>query len=164
MNPDDTLSEHFTLGEFVRSNKARELKIYNTLPATLLANATGTAQMLERVRAALSAGAGAEVPVTITSGYRCPALNRAVQGQPTIHHLLAAAADFVAPKFGTPLEICRFLESRVETLGIGQLIYERDSRGRAWVHASIRPPSDPADRIISIVRGGVAAGIVEQAA
>ena len=100
------LSPHFSLAEFCRSDTADRLGIDNDLPATLLPAAKVTAAMLERIRDHLSAKAGKPVPIIISSGYRSPATNKAVGSGPTSDHLDAAAADWKAPAFGTPTEVC----------------------------------------------------------
>lgn len=50
---------------------------------------------LEEVRDILSEHFGAEVPVIIRYGYRCPELNEACGGSPTSAHLEGLAADMV---------------------------------------------------------------------
>lgn len=160
-----TLTAHFTWADVVASDKARTLGIDNSLPADLRLNAAQQADLLERVRAALSAEAGRDVSMRVSSWYRCPALNWAVrhprqpwtgQEDATGDHPQGLATDFTAPAFGTPLDVCRFLAPRVDELGVGQLIYEG-----GWVHLSARRPSKAINRVISILPGRVAVGIVE---
>ncbi|MEM4987653.1 phage tail protein [Collimonas sp. H4R21] len=69
------LTEHFTLEEFTRSDKARELRINNTPAPAIVANLRRLAKFNELVRLELKGAA-----MVISSGYRCPALNRAVGG------------------------------------------------------------------------------------
>ncbi len=154
------LSEHFTLAEFVASAKAAERGIYNELPAVLLEEARRTAQMLERIRAALSELRGREVPIIISSGYRCMELNRAVGSGASSDHPKALAADWVAPAFGSPYQVALALAPMVRGLGIGQLIYEKPGR-TAWVHTSTRVPSLPVNRVITIGPAGALLGIQE---
>ena len=147
------LTPHFTLAEFTRSAKAQALGLDNTPTAKALANLQRTAQMLERVRAHLGA------PITITSGYRGPVLNKSVGGATSSDHLQGMAADVVAPKFGTPYEVAKALAPHLQALGIGQIIYEKSARSE-WVHLSTRVPEKPANRVITIVVGkGVQIGI-----
>lgn len=149
------LTEHFALAEFERSARAEELGIDNSVPAALLEAVTGTAVMLERIRAALGRIVGRDVPLSLTSGYRCAEVNRAVGSKPSSDHIKGCAADFVAPSFGTPYQVALALAPQVRVLGIGQLIYERNSRGGVWVHVSTRVPVAPANRVITIGPGGV---------
>lgn len=154
------LSPHFTLAEFVASVKAVELGIDNSLPPELLANARATADMAERIRAELSRISGYTVPILISSGYRCMALNTAVGGSKGSDHLRAQSIDWTAPSFGTPLQICRALGPRVAGLGIGQLIYEGPDN-RRWVHTSTRLPDKLVNRVITIGPDGPMLGIQE---
>jgi zinc D-Ala-D-Ala carboxypeptidase len=149
------LSPHFTLAEFTESDTAARLKIDNSLPAVLLDQARGTAAMLERIRATLGALAGHDVPIIVTSCYRCPALNKAIGSSAFSDHPRALAVDFKAPAFGTPYAVCKALVSHVDQLGIGQLIHEF---GR-WVHVSSRRAAKPANRVITITAAGTRLGI-----
>jgi zinc D-Ala-D-Ala carboxypeptidase len=148
------LSEHFTLAEFVAT---QHRGIDNTLPAKLMPQALETAAMLDRIRTVLSSIAGHDVPVLISSGYRCPALNAAVGGSANSDHLKALAADWIAPAFGTPHTVCKALAPRIDALGIGQLIHEF---GR-WVHVSSRTPAVASNRVITITAAGTRLGIQE---
>lgn len=151
--------QHFTLVEYQRSDKATQLSIDNTLPPELQPNALATLELLERVRAYLTELAGHDVPIDLSSGYRCAALNAAVGGQLKSDHLCAQAADWTAPSFGSPYEIACALAPKVSELGIGQLIYECP-RG-IWVHTSTRVPDKPQNRILTINKHGTFAGILE---
>lgn len=153
------LSPHFTLAEFTASAKAQALGLDNLLPADLMASAMRTADMLERIRAYLGSLAGREIPILLSSGYRCLQLNRAVGSKDTGDHTRALAADWAAPAFGGAYEVCRALAPQILALGIGQLIYERPRPGRAWVHTSTRPPERPSNRVITIGPAGPLLGI-----
>jgi zinc D-Ala-D-Ala carboxypeptidase len=148
------LSPHISLAEFVAT---QHRSIGNTLPTALLPQALETAAMLERIRAALSEIAGHDVPIIISSGYRCPALNAAVGSSATSDHPKALAADWIAPTFGTPHTICKALAPRIDALGIGQIIHEF---GR-WVHTSSRTPALAKNRVITITAAGTRLGIQE---
>jgi uncharacterized protein YcbK (DUF882 family) len=148
------LSPHFTLAEFVAT---QHRNIDNTLPKDLLPNAISTAEALELIRAELSEIAGRPIPMILTSGYRCRALNLSVGGSERSDHLQALAADWIAPAFGTPHQICKALAPRIDALGIGQLIHEF---GR-WVHTSTKAPALAKNRVITINAAGVRLGIQE---
>lgn len=154
------LSENFTLHEFCRSQTATRLGISNHLPADLLANAKITMQMMERIRAFLGKQAGREVPIHITSGYRCLPLNRALGSRDTSDHVQALGVDWEAPRFGSPVEICEALAPMVEVLQIGQLINEYPDRD-GWVHTSARQPTKLINRVITITGRGVSVGIMK---
>lgn len=153
------LSQHFSVEEFMRSSAATRLGIDNAVPAALLENAAIVARMMENVRQFLCDKVGKEIAIVVSSGYRCPALNRAVGSAGTSDHLLALAMDWRAPTFGTPTEIATALAPFVTRLGIGQLINEfPDADG--WVHTSAKIPTNPNNRIITIKRLGTVVGIV----
>ena len=146
------LSQHFTLAELTASNKARQLGIDNTPPPELMPRLVRTAELLERIRSTLA------VPVLVTSGYRCPAVNIAVGGVSSSDHTQGHAADIVAPGYGTPYEVAKALAPLVSVLGIGQLILE-GVKGKQWVHVSTRVPEKVANRVITITDAGAQTGI-----
>jgi hypothetical protein len=120
------LSEHFSLAEFTRSDYADRHAIDNRpTDPDVLANLRLCAQGLEGVRAILS------VPVYVTSGYRCAALNSGIGGSAHSQHMIGQAVDFIAPQYGAPVQIARALAAYFANLAFDQLILE----GR-WVHIS----------------------------
>lgn len=149
---------NFTLDEFARSQTAARRGIDNTLPPELVPAAMETLAMLQRIRDWLSAQAGRDVPMSISSGYRCAALNAAVGSRSTSDHLKAQAADWTAPSFGTPTELCEALAPQVGMLGIGQLINEYPGPN-GWVHTSTRMPDRAANRVITITAAGTFVGV-----
>lgn len=151
------LTEHFTVSEFTASDTAARMGIDNSLPASLLGAAKETALMLEQIRDKLSSLVRRPVPIILTSGYRCPALNRAIGGASSSDHMRALAVDFKAPAFGSAYEVARALAPYVSELEIGQLIHEFGS----WVHVSTRRPDKQLNRIITISRRGTEVGILE---
>jgi zinc D-Ala-D-Ala carboxypeptidase len=119
------LTEHFSMAEMIAT---QQRGIDNTPDsASIRANITRTAQLLERIRELLGA------PVIVTSGYRCPVLNRAVGGSVNSAHMQGLAADILAPEFGVPYDVCRKIEPHLAEFGIDQLIYEG-----AWSHCGLR--------------------------
>lgn len=123
---DERLQANFSLSEFVRSDLAVRQGIDNRPTGIEMTHVrTVLAPGMQRVRNVLG------VPVHITSGYRCPELNRALGGAPLSQHLQGLAADFVAPEFGSPRSIARFLRDNAELIRFDQLIFEG-----SWVHAS----------------------------
>jgi len=147
------LTEHFTLEELTRSATAQRLGLDNTPPQELLPRLVRTAEMLERIRSTVG------VPVVVTSGYRCPEVNRAVGSRSSSDHTQGHAADIVVPQFGTPTEVARLLAPLVSVLGIGQLILE-GVKGKQWVHVSTHTPEKPINRVITITDAGTVPGIV----
>lgn len=150
------LTQHFTLAEMTASATARRLGLDNHPDADAQLRLIATAEMLERVRAKLN------VPIIVTSGYRSPALNRAVGGVTSSDHSRGQAADIVAPAFGTPYRVAKTLAPLISTLGIGQVILEGVA-GKQWVHLSTRMPEKVINRVITITDAGVRVGIHELA-
>ena len=146
------LSEHFTLAELTASNKAAALGIDNSPAQELVPRLVLVAEMLERIRSTLGA------PITVTSGYRCQPLNRAVGGVTSSDHTQGRAADIIAPGYGTPYDIAKALAPMVSVLGIGQLILE-GVKGKQWVHVSTNMPERVSNRVITITDAGAQLGI-----
>jgi hypothetical protein len=136
--PDGYLSPHFTLAEMTYSDTANAQGIDNMPDDDEIAELTKTADLLEGIRSLLG-----DVPVMVSSGFRCPELNAAVGGASNSAHAWGGAADISAPDFGTPLEICRAIEPSMAALGIDQLIYESGG-GAYWVHVGRPEPGNGA--------------------
>ncbi|RQT09820.1 D-Ala-D-Ala carboxypeptidase family metallohydrolase [Burkholderia contaminans] len=120
------LTDHFSLAELIASTEARKRDIDNTPSAETVDNLRRLAQTLEQARVLLGGK-----PILVSSGYRCPALNRAVGGVSDSAHLHGLAADFVCPAFGSPLEVVRKLAA--SNLPFDQVIHE----GGRWVHIGL---------------------------
>jgi len=120
------LTDHFVLAELTFSNTAQADGIDNTPDQNTIAHLTILAMGLEKVRALLGA------PMNISSGYRCPALNRAVGGVPDSAHIDGYAADFVCPSFGTPADIARAIVA-------SGLVFDQCIQEGTWVHISFDP-------------------------
>ena len=119
------ISKHFTLSEFTHSQTAARLGIDNTAPAYVLPALQRTAQGLEQVRDLLGGK-----PIIVSSGYRSPALNKAIGSKATSQHTTGQAVDFTCPAFGTPREIVAVLvDSGIQ---YDQCLLEFS----AWVHLS----------------------------
>jgi zinc D-Ala-D-Ala carboxypeptidase len=123
------LSTHFTLEEMIASQTAAREGIDNTPTPEIIEALKYTAQGLEGVRILLG------VPILVSSGYRCLALNRAIGSKDTSQHVKGEAVDFTAPGFGGPTTVMtRILESGLD---YDQCILEYASKpGRGWVHMS----------------------------
>lgn len=120
------LTAHFSLEELVHSNTGERMRIDNTPNLEVVARLTILAMGLEKVRALLGA------PLIISSGYRCPALNRAVGGVPDSAHVQGYAADFICPGYGTPLQVARAIAG--SGISFDQVIQEG-----TWCHVSFDP-------------------------
>ena len=151
------LTPNFSLAELTRSETAERLGIDNTPTPEHRANLQRTAEMLERIRQHLSAIAGRSIPILVSSGYRGPELNRRIGGSANSDHMQGLAADWIAPRFGSPFEVCTALAPHVQSLGIGQLIHEF---GR-WIHTGVPVPARAVNRVITISRAGTVPGVVQ---
>ncbi len=124
--PPGALSRYFTLEEMTFSSTAVRQQIDNTPSAAVLEKLRETATQMDAVRELLG------YPITVTSGYRSPALNALVNGSPTSAHMSGHAVDFVCRQFGTPLQICHKIAA--SNIRFDQLIQEG-----TWVHISFDP-------------------------
>jgi hypothetical protein len=117
------LSSNFSLAELVASQVATRKGIDNAPTPTITANLARLAALLEQVRALVGA------PITISSGYRSPALNRAVGGAVNSAHVLGLAADISTAKL--PPKALALLVRQSDII-FDQLIYEG-----TWVHIAL---------------------------
>lgn len=123
------LTKNFTLSELTESKKARELGIDNSLPPYLMRNAQALAERLQIIRDVL------KTPITISSGYRCYELNKAVGGSKSSQHLLCLAADIHAQGY-TASQLFGAIQKM--NISYDQLIIERVGL-KEWVHISVQP-------------------------
>jgi zinc D-Ala-D-Ala carboxypeptidase len=125
------LTQHFHLSEFTDSNYATRHGIKNLPSPNIIGNLKTLAEALERVRSLLG------YPISISSGYRNPELNRGIGGAAHSAHLYGYAADFICPAFGTPKEIVKLIKNSGIKYGIkyDQLLEE----GGKWIHLSVSP-------------------------
>ena len=127
------LTPHFTLAELTHSEAATRLGIKNVPPpAVTEALRLVCVHVLEPVRAHFGR------PVTVNSGYRSQAVNRAVKGSSTSQHVRGEAVDFEVPGVsnGDVAAWVRF------NLQFDQLILEAYTPGNpssGWVHCSWKP-------------------------
>lgn len=139
------LSDHLSLAEFIVT---QHRDIDNSLPPELLPQALITAQLFERVRHALN-----DKPCVVSSGYRCPELNKAIKSTGK-DHLVAGAFDFICPGYGSAYDVAAALAPLVDKLNIGQLIYEH-----TWVHCSSIMVDKAVNRILTARGTGYTVGI-----
>jgi hypothetical protein len=99
----------------------------NTPPPEVVGTLRTTAARMEEIRRLLG-----ERVITVSSGYRCRALNRAVGGARTSAHLTGHAVDFNCHGFGDALTVCRAIAA--SDITFDQLIEEG-----TWVHVSFDP-------------------------
>lgn len=126
---------NFPRHEFEASQTATRRGIDNTIPDALLGDAIKLSWFLQELRNKInrtyrSETRARELPVIISSGYRSPALNKAIGGAAKSQHSRAQAADISVPGM-TSKELAEFIALNMPTFD--QLIEEFGS----WVHVSI---------------------------
>lgn len=124
---------NFSLSEFVESTTAKWRLIDNTPDFDAvehLDELVGT--ILQPLRNAWGK------PLTVTSGYRCPALNKAVGGVENSAHTTGYAADITTT--GDLDEFIEFAELWMTSHGVkwDQSINESNKKGSHWWHIAIR--------------------------
>jgi len=124
------LSPHFTFDELTRTGqtalqaKNRE-EAQKVLPAL-----KDLAAMLEVIRAKFG-------PVRVTSAFRGPAVNAAVNGSTRSQHMVGEAADISCPAV-TDEVLHKWIVTE-SGIAFGQCILEKPP-GRSWVHVSLGAP------------------------
>tara|TARA_R100001463_G_scaffold29458_1_gene66969 strand:- start:86 stop:544 length:459 start_codon:yes stop_codon:yes gene_type:complete len=123
------LSKNFVLSEITRSNTAKRLNISNAPDKEHLRNMQRIiTDLIQPIRDALG-------PIRITSGYRSPALNRAIGGSRKSQHCKGEALDL---QFWQDGKMCNqkiynwIIEEGIE---FDQMINEFDY---SWIHISLK--------------------------
>ena len=127
---------YFTIEELSASDTARRRGIDNTPDAAKRQKLqTLIEQLLDPIRAAWGA------PIAVNSGYRSPALNRAVGGVSTSQHLRGEAADI---SVGSPADNKRLFDKITEMQAAGKIAFDQliDESGYKWIHISYRAGSN----------------------
>ena len=137
------LTEHFKLSEFTNSSTATARGIDNTPNEQQIANLK---RICEEILEPLRAFAGQ--PIIIGSGYRSPALNKAVGGVKNSQHMTGEAADIRIPEYDftgkqdqryTNTDILdRWFTWIMNNCDYDQLIKETTDRRIYWIHVSCR--------------------------
>src|SRR5690349_6811517 len=119
------LAPHFQMAEMSFSETAVRYGIDNAVPPELIPNRERLCmEVLEPVRKHFG-------PISITSGYRCPALNKLVKSKPTSHHVTGQAADLIIIGGPRPLVVCDWIVN--EGLPYEQIISEfAGPNGGGW--------------------------------
>ena len=155
----EKLSQNFNLEEFTASSTAKAKGISNTPTAQHKSNLKYLCvSVLEPLRTLLNAKYTVyqgkkvkSVSMKITSGYRSPALNKAVGGSSTSSHCQGLAADFdvVITFIDNTKKTVPYTETyenikawvKAGKLTLDQLIQERSSNS-TWVHIGVKPDNN----------------------
>ena len=119
--------KYFTLNELTRSDTATKNKIDKTPTAEAVKNLTA---LVDNVLDPLREMYGKTI--YISSGYRCPRLNKAVGGVAGSQHKTGLAADINQRSREENARVFKLIE---ENLDFDQLLWEN---GGQWVHVSFR--------------------------
>ena len=151
------ITTNFPLAEFCHSQEAARMGITNTLPQEYEANALALCTEAEKIRSYLGSK-----PMSISSGYRCPAVNAIVSGVINSAHLYGCAMDFNAYSFGGPLSVAMAIQHGINTgnleVQFDQIIHEFGQ----WVHFAIHPQGSIYNRreYLTIDRFGTRVGLL----
>lgn len=120
--------KYFKLSEFINSATANRLGIDNIPSFEVVDNLNRLADYLDDIREKFGK------PILVSSGYRCPMLNKAVGGVVNSQHLKGLAADLVCSDMEKLISIIR------ETKGFDQVITEHNKGSKSyWIHLSVAP-------------------------
>ena len=92
-------------------------------------------------------------PILVTSGYRCPELNKAVGGVPTSQHLKGEAADIVTGSRRENAELGRLI---VKSGCFDQVIFENSNKECTecdWIHVSWKRVGENRRQALRMVKG-----------
>ncbi len=139
------LSENFTLEELTYSKTAEDLSIDNTPSEEIIDKLTLLCEkILQPVRDKFGTS------IFVTSGYRCPELNKVLKGSSTSQHRYGEAADIVTKENDRKhnKELFNLIKEMIEDgeITVGQLINEYNYD---WIHISL-PTVKHTNQIIAI--------------
>lgn len=127
-------TENFKVSELEASTTAKKYKIDNTIPDELEYNTKRLLVFLQALRNAWGSG------IRITSGYRCPILNKLVKGSKTSAHITCNAVD-LWPCNGKFVEFVKFVKEFLKDKSWDQCIIESSisSSGKVtrWLHLGL---------------------------
>lgn len=141
------LTNNFSLQELTSSETAVRRGINNTPSPEVILNLKA---LCENVLQPLRDWYGK--PITITSGYRSPELNKAIKGARNSDHMRGQAVDFVLPKEDYP-RVFDWLRKNVE---YDQII---DEFGFQWIHISFNTKSNRKQALKAVKQNGKTAYI-----
>lgn len=133
-------TKNFSVKELEASDTAKRLKIDNTIPDELEHNTKRLLNFLQGIREAWGSG------IRITSGYRCPILNKVVNGSKTSAHLTCNAVD-LWPCNNKFEEFKEFMVKYLEGRSWDQCIIEKSGNSK-WIHFGLYNNSEKQRRQI----------------
>ncbi len=133
----ERLSPHFTLRELTKTS----VRIENVPGEKEVENLRRLCRWLEMLRSRWNMMYGdGEDPIVVNSGYRSPAVNKAVGGAPTSNHLTGCAADIRVSGLEQLLRYAVILLDISDESGedFDELLLERKG-AVMWLHFAVRP-------------------------
>lgn len=125
--------KYFTLQELIRSNEAAKRKIDNTPSFEVVEH---LAELVQKVLDPLRAAYG--MAIFVSSGFRCPALNKAVGGSDTSVHQIGYAVDLQVT--GSFSKFRDFVVEWFKKTGtrFDQILVEHNREtGAKWIHIGL---------------------------
>ncbi len=132
------LSEHFTLGELIKTNTG----IDNVPNEEQVNNLKRVCRWLERLRKRWNDLYGdGDDGIVINSGFRSAAVNKAVGGSPTSNHTTGCAVDIrcIGPEQAIRYAVLMLDIFDLARQDFDELLIETKGRGVWWVHFAVRP-------------------------
>ena len=126
---------YFTIQELTNSQTAKKLGIDNTPTPEIVEKLNVLISALDKIRAKYGK------PISVTSGYRCAELNKAVggavnpNGTPKSQHCKGEAADIVGVN---KAETKKIFDIAKKLGNYDQLLFETNKAGSVWVHISYK--------------------------
>lgn len=129
------LSPHFSFNELTNTSHSEVLPQNREYAKAFMKQLKYTAGALEEVRELLG------VPMTITSGYRMPQLNKAVGGSATSKHTQGLCADFIPIGMSVKEAFAKITANKDKLLSVRKVIIE-GVKGKNWIHLQAKVSTD----------------------
>lgn len=140
--PDVQLSPSFKLSELIKSNTAKAKSIPNVPDARIIENLKGLAAAMEPIKGFFGGR------LSINSGFRCAALNKAIGGNDQSAHCQGFAVDFVVAGMDAT-QIMRWVKANYP------IPWDQAIDEPGWFHLGYRSPDGKRQRKQTLVmRGG----------
>lgn len=144
------LSEHFDLSEFIRSDYAKRNGINNIPNAEQTENLRELCiNILEPLRNHF------QIPILLSSGFRCDALNKAIGGAKNSQHTSGEAVDIDHDMSANAVSNKMIFDYIKSNLSFDQMIWEHGtSLNPDWVHVSYVAKDKNRNQILRAVKHG----------